>query len=150
GAVNGRPAVSGLLLAVAGCVHPPPEDPPGKEVSNERRLAVAGGWLEGTSGGREGGTPVVLLHGLGGNNHVFGAQIDHLKARRRVLAYDLRGCGASSLSPRQLYDIDSMTRDLRAVLDVYSERAVLVGHSLGAHVIARFAEQFPQRAAALV
>jgi len=135
---------------MAGCVHPPPEDAPATQASDERRLAVAEGWLQGTSVGRGAGTPVVMLHGLGGNHHIFDAQIDHLKGRRRVLAYDLRGCGASSLSPRQLYDIDSLARDLRAVLDVFSERAVLVGHSLGAHVIARFAEQYPQRAAALV
>jgi 3-oxoadipate enol-lactonase len=148
--VNGRPAVSGLLLAVAGCVHPPPDDAPQAASSNERRLAVAEGWLQGTSVGRGRGTPVVLVHGVGGNHHFFDAQIDHLQGRRRVLAYDQRGCGESALSPRNLYDIDTLSVDLRAVLDAFSERAILVGHSLGAHVIARFAEKYPARAAALV
>jgi pimeloyl-ACP methyl ester carboxylesterase len=145
-----RPVMAGLLLAMAGCVHPPPEDTSAAPVSNERRLAVAEGWLQGTSVGRGAGIPVVLIHGLGGNHHFFDAQIEHLKGRRRVLAFDLRGCGESSLSPRKLYDIDSMAGDLRAVLDVFADRAVLVGHSLGADVIARFAEANPTRAAALV
>ena len=149
--MSARPALWGLLLAAAGCVHPPPEDATYSSVaSDEKRLAVAEGWLQGTSLGRGSGLPVVMVHGLGGNHHVFDAQIEHLKGRRRVLAFDLRGCGGSSLSPRGLYDIDSMARDLRVVLDVFGERAILVGHSLGAHVIARFAEQFPGRAAALV
>ena len=149
--MSARPALWGLLLAAAGCVHPPPEDATYSSVaSDEKRLAVAEGWLQGTSLGRGTGLPVVMVHGLGGNHHVFDAQIEHLKGRRRVLAFDLRGCGGSSLSPRGLYDIDSMARDLRVVLDVFGERAILVGHSLGAHVIARFAEQFPGRAAALV
>jgi pimeloyl-ACP methyl ester carboxylesterase len=148
--VTPRPVMAGLLLAMTGCVHPPPEDTSTAPVSNERRLAVAEGWLQGTSVGRGTGLPVVLVHGLGGNHHFFDAQIDHLKGRRRVLAFDLRGCGESSLSPRKLYDIDSMAGDLRAVLDVFAERAVLVGHSLGAHVVARFAEANPTRAAALV
>jgi pimeloyl-ACP methyl ester carboxylesterase len=149
--VNSRPAVWGLLLAVAGCVHPPSEDTSTAPASNERRLAVAQGWLQGTAVGRGKGAPVILLHGIGGNHHVFDAQVEHLKGRRRVVAYDQRGCGGSSDSPRKLYDIDVMTGDLKAVLDVMSvERAVLVGHSLGAHVIARFAEKFPARAEALV
>jgi len=148
--VTGRPVMAGLLLAMAGCVHPPPEDASAAPASNERRLSVAEGWLQGTSVGRGTGLPVVLIHGLGGNHHFFDAQIEHLKGRRRVLAFDLRGCGESSLAPRKLYDIDTLARDLRAVLDVFADRAVLVGHSLGAHVIARFAEANPKRAAALV
>ena len=147
-----RPAVWGWLLLAAGCVHPPPEDagPYNSVASDEKRLAVAEGWLQGTSIGRSTGLPVVMVHGLGGNHHFFDAQIDHLKGRRKVLAFDLRGCGGSSTSPRGLYDIDTLARDLRAVLDVFGERAVLVGHALGANVVARFAEQNPTRAAALV
>ena len=69
--MNGRPAVLGLLLASSGCVHPPPDDAPQAASSDERRLAVAEGWLQGTSVGRGRGTPVVLLHGVGGNHHFF-------------------------------------------------------------------------------
>lgn len=148
--MNGRPAAFCVLLAGTGCVHPPPDDSPTAAPSDERRLAVAEGWLQGTTVGRGAGTPVVMVHGLGGNHHLFDPQIDHLKGRRRVLAFDLRGCGQSSVSPRQLYDIDTLAGDLRVVLDPFSERAILVGHSLGAHVIARFAERYPTRAAALV
>jgi pimeloyl-ACP methyl ester carboxylesterase len=41
--------------------------------------------------------------------------------------------------------------DLIAVLDrVGAQRAVLVGHSMGAYVVARLAAEHPDRAAALV
>src|SRR5262249_28850030 len=128
----------------------PGEGVAGATGGDGRRLGVAEGWLQGTSVGRGEGLPVVLVHGLGGNHHFFQPQIDHLKGRRKVLAFDLRGCGASSTSPRGLYDIDTLARDLRAVLDVFGERAVLVGHALGANVVTRFAEENPTRAAALV
>jgi pimeloyl-ACP methyl ester carboxylesterase len=45
----------------------------------------------------------------------------------------------------------SHLRDLSAVLDhAASEKVVLVGHSLGAHIVARFAAEHPERVAGVV
>ncbi|WP_408321239.1 alpha/beta fold hydrolase, partial [Paraburkholderia sp. RL17-347-BIC-D] len=41
------------------------------------------------------GTPVVLVHGLGGTGNVFGAQVAVLSSGFRVVVPDLRGCGRS-------------------------------------------------------
>ncbi len=42
-----------------------------------------------------GGLPVILVHGNGGNRTQWSAQVEHLRARRRVVALDLRGFGES-------------------------------------------------------
>ncbi|MBI2866646.1 MAG: alpha/beta fold hydrolase, partial [Chloroflexi bacterium] len=42
-----------------------------------------------------GDPPIVLLHGMGGNHTRLASQFEHLRARHRVVALDLRGHGAS-------------------------------------------------------
>jgi lipase len=67
-----------------------------------------------------------------------------------LLAVDLRGRGASSALPPP-YGMEAYTRDMLAVLDRCGiERAVLVGHSLGAYAVARFAADRPERVRAAV
>ena len=63
--------------------------------------------------------------------------------------YDARGHGASE--PAGSYGYDGLAADLLSVLDDRGiDRAVLAGASMGAHTIARFALEHPERAAALV
>ncbi|RPH71444.1 MAG: alpha/beta fold hydrolase [Myxococcaceae bacterium] len=57
------------------------------------------------------GVPVVFVHGRGGNHHFFEPQIAYAENRARVMAYDQRGCGDSSLAPRKKYDLDTLVRD---------------------------------------
>jgi pimeloyl-ACP methyl ester carboxylesterase len=66
------------------------------------------------------------------------------------LAPDLRGRGHSARLAGP-YGIAAHVADLLAVLDdVAAERAVLVGHSMGAYVVARLAAEHPERAVAVV
>jgi len=66
------------------------------------------------------------------------------------VAPDLRGRGRSNNLPGP-YGIDVHVRDILAVLDALGlDRAVLVGHSLGAYVVARIAVSHPERVHALV
>jgi pimeloyl-ACP methyl ester carboxylesterase len=67
-----------------------------------------------------------------------------------LIAPDLRGRGRSAALPGP-YGLAAHVDDLTAVLDhVGAERAVIVGHSMGAHVAARLSAERPERAAALV
>jgi len=145
----GKPAIrlgaAGALAVVAlGCAHPPPAQAP--EQSEERRLAVAEGWLQGSSVGIGPSVPLILLHDIGGDHHVFDAQIAEFRGGRRVLAFDQRGCGSSSDSPGGRYDLETRVKDLGSVLDaIRFEAVVLVGHGAGAQVVARYAERNPGR-----
>ncbi len=144
-----RVAVVGLLVATA-CVHVPP-DVPESDTSTGGRLAVADGWLAGIARGVAPGAPVIFVHGFGGNHHFFDPQLAHVEDRARVIAYDQRGCGESSLAPRKKYDLDTLVADLSVILELTrSEQAVLVGHSFGADVVSRYASLHPERVAALV
>ena len=144
-----RLAVVGVLVATA-CVHVPP-DVPDSGGPTGGRLAVADGWLAGVSRGTAPGAPVIFVHGFGGNHHFFDPQLAHVEDHARVIAYDQRGCGESSLAPRKKYDLDTLVNDLSVIVDLTrAEQAVLVGHSFGADVVSRYASLHPERVAALV
>jgi lipase len=67
-----------------------------------------------------------------------------------VLAPDLRGRGRSAHLPAP-YGMATHLADLLAVLDhAGAERAVVVGHSMGCHIAARFAADHPARTAAVL
>ncbi|HET9158236.1 MAG TPA: alpha/beta hydrolase, partial [Myxococcaceae bacterium] len=138
------------LLVVVGCAHLPP-DVPDSDTPAGGRLAVADGWLAGISRGTAPGAPVVFVHGFGGNHHFFDAQVAHVEDRAKVIAYDQRGCGESSLAPRKKYDLDTLVSDLAVILDLARvDQAVLVGHSFGADVVSRYVSLHPERVAAVV
>jgi len=142
------PSVLWLLLGL-GCVHLPPDVP--DDSPPEGRLAVADGWLTGTVRGVAPGAPVVFVHGLGGNYHFWDPQLAAVENKAKLVAYDQRGCGGSSLAPRRKYDLDTLVHDLSVILDVMrADQVVLVGHSFGADVVTRYAGLHPDRVAALV
>jgi pimeloyl-ACP methyl ester carboxylesterase len=91
------------------------------------------------------GQTIVLGHGWTETIAYWIYEIAALSARGlRVVAYDLRGHGQSEPASRGDYSIARFGEDLEAVLGTClanSQRAVLVGHSLGAMAIAAWAEQ---------
>ncbi len=140
-----------LALACAGAPPTPltPVAPPSS--SEERRLAVPDGWLQGSSLGIGPGVPAVFMHGVGGDHHLFDPQLRDFRSSRRVLAYDQRGCGQSSDAPLGNYDLATRVADLATVLDLLRvDSAVLVGHGAGGQVVARYAQQQPARVTGLV
>jgi pimeloyl-ACP methyl ester carboxylesterase len=73
-----------------------------------------------------------------------------LAPQHRFIAYDLRGRGGSD-KPERDYNMAAHNRDVLGVLDHFEvERAVVMGHSLGAHIAVRFAARHPDRVAKLV
>src|ERR1700687_9775 len=83
-------------------------------------------------GPREDQSPIVLLHGTGSSLHAWEGWAQALKARRRVIRYDLAGFGLTGPSPDGTYSLDSDVRLLVAILDKLGvTRCVLGGNSLG-------------------
>jgi pimeloyl-ACP methyl ester carboxylesterase len=94
--------------------------------------------------------PVVAVHGITANSMSWLAVARALQHRATVLAPDLRGRGRSNALPGP-YGLAAHARDVIAVLDHFElEQAVMVGHSMGAYVLARLAVEYPDRVAALV
>jgi pimeloyl-ACP methyl ester carboxylesterase len=96
------------------------------------------------------GMPVVLLHGIGSNGQSFAPLIDALDARHRVVAWDAPGYGESTPLANDWPDPSDYAAALNrllAQLDI--PRCILVGHSLGTLIAARFAVVSPNHVAAL-
>jgi pimeloyl-ACP methyl ester carboxylesterase len=111
------------------------------------RVDVAGGKLAAFRVGpsRPGAPPVIAVHGITANSRAWGPTARALGDRATVIAHDLRGRGASNGLPGP-YGVAVHAADILAVLDHLGlARAVLVGHSLGAYVVARFAADHPDR-----
>jgi pimeloyl-ACP methyl ester carboxylesterase len=94
--------------------------------------------------------PVIAVHGITANSRAWLPVARAVEGRAALLAVDLRGRGASHALPGP-YGMEAYARDLLAVLDACGlERAVLVGHSLGAYAVARLAADHPERVRAAV
>jgi pimeloyl-ACP methyl ester carboxylesterase len=113
-------------------------------------------WVEGPAGrlrvevqGSGTGTPVVFVHGLGGQITTWADAMAHLSGHRRVVAFDARGHGQSARA--MVNSIETWADDLLAVVQACGlTRFVLVGHSMAGLVLQRFANDHPAMVAGLV
>lgn len=85
------------------------------------------------------GDPVILIHGWPLSNEMWEYQIENLVANNyRVIAYDRRGFGKSS-QPWNGYDYDTLTDDLKSIIDQLELKNVtLVGFSMGGGEVVRY------------
>ncbi len=96
------------------------------------------------------GPALVFTHGASWDHRQWQPQVEHFRQSYRVIVWDVRGHGQSSLPPGPV-DPDVFSHDLVNLLDQLGiEKAVLAGLSLGGHISLQTAARFPGRAAALV
>lgn len=89
------------------------------------------------------GKPVILIHGWPLSNEMWEYQINDLvNSGHRVIAYDRRGFGKSS-KPWDGYDYDTMTDDLKALIDQLKlEDITLIGFSMGGGEVVRYFSKY--------
>lgn len=105
---------------------------------NDARL-----WLEVAGAGEV----VVFVHGFSLDARMWDAQFEVFAQHFRVVRYDARGFGRSSLPNEPYRHVD----DLCAMLDHLGlARASIVGLSMGGGIALDFALEYPQRVQALV
>ena len=93
---------------------------------------------------------VILIHGLGGNLHLWDRVVPILEKRFSVLRYDLRGHGQSDV-PSGDWSLDDFVKDLADLFDSRTlAKAHLVGFSLGGLIVQRFALLYPERVDRLI
>jgi len=85
------------------------------------------------------GKPVILIHGWPLSSQMWEYQINDLvNSGHRVIAYDRRGFGKSS-QPWDGYDYDTLTDDLKALIDQLKlTNVTLVGFSMGGGEAVRY------------
>lgn len=83
------------------------------------------------------GVPIVIVHGFPGSSHDWAGVIPLLAARRRVIAFDLPGYGASDKTPGASYSLFRQADVVEALLaGLGVERCVIVAHDMGDTVTA--------------
>ncbi len=101
-------------------------------------------YMDVAPAGAPNGHTVVLLHGFNFAGFYFGGPIDALRKEGfRVIVPDQIGFGRSS-KPIIPYNFHDMARNTFAILQSLKiAKAMVVGHSMGGMLAARFASQYP-------
>ncbi len=118
---------------------PPEADAAGAEALRISTVEAAGRMIRIGRAGPETGVPVVLIHGYSGDMTNWLFNIETFSALNPVIALDMPGHGGSSkdVGDGSLKTLSGAVAAALATLGVSS--AHLVGHSLGAAVVARLA-----------
>lgn len=96
------------------------------------------------------GEPLVFIHGLSDNLLYWEALATALRREFKVVRFDLRGHGKSSLGEDEI-SIGTYANDLKSLLDELDiTKANLIGFSLGGAVAMDFALRFPDYVSSLV
>jgi pyruvate dehydrogenase E2 component (dihydrolipoamide acetyltransferase) len=135
---------------VAGFVVAAPADAEAAGAAVERKLDRGGRTLVFKAAGLQNeATPVVLIHGFGGDSDNWLFNIDELAKSRPVYAVDLPGHGKSSktLATGNLGELAQAVSDL--IDETQAAKAHLVGHSLGGAVAFQILRDRPERVASV-
>lgn len=96
-------------------------------------------------------TAIIVIHGLASNYTRWSEFIEQTTLGKHwgILAPDMRGHGDSMT--RERISLELWADDLSTLLrHAGYKKAVLLGHSLGAHIALYFAQRFPQQTAGLI
>jgi pimeloyl-ACP methyl ester carboxylesterase len=100
------------------------------------RLEVDNGYISYLVYGESNNHTIVLIHGFGLDSRVWKPQVEELSKHNKVVVYDVRGFGKSSI-PKGEYD---NVEDLFRILNhLKIEKAKIVGHSHGGGIAINFA-----------
>jgi 3-oxoadipate enol-lactonase len=87
-------------------------------------------------------TPLVFLHGIGGNAPAWRDQLGFFGDRYHAIAWDMPGYGGSA--PLAAATIATLAAELtRFLIAVEARRPVLVGHSIGGMIVQQFLADHP-------
>src|SRR5260370_24318989 len=96
------------------------------------------------------GEPLILIHGLADDHRSWRRALPALVLRHRVLMYDLRGHGETSLG-RPEGTLTQLGTDLASLMDAAGvDGAHIAGFSLGGTIAMRLAIDYPSRVRGLV
>jgi lysophospholipase len=102
---------------------------------------------------RDADRSVLLVHGMAEHGQCYQHVAESIVARGwNVVVPDLRGHGQSGGDHIHVNDFAEYVADLKQIFDasgLRSHRTVLVGHSMGGLISARFVQQFPHYVSAL-
>jgi len=100
--------------------------------------------------GKKDGTVLVFVHGWSCDASYWREQVEYFKGKYHMFLIDLAGHGRSG-SERENYTMEAFGQDVLAVVkSIGAEKVILIGHSMGALVIAHAARLMPEKVIGLV
>lgn len=94
------------------------------------------------------GTPMIFLHGFTCDHRNWNPQVEYFASKYKVITYDARGHGHSSVPDSVPY---SYIDDLSALMDYLElSKAIIIGHSMGGAPAFFYTKDHPDRVLALV
>lgn len=96
------------------------------------------------------GPVLVFVHGWSCDASYWREQVEYFKKKYYMVLIDLAGHGSSG-SERENYSMEAFGQDVKAVVEsIGAEKVILIGHSMGALVIAEAARLMPEKVIGLV
>ena len=96
------------------------------------------------------GPPIIFTHGASWNHSQWKNQVEHFKNKYKVITWDVRGHGNSTL-PEGPVDTEDLSADLIALMDFLNLReAIICGLSMGGHISLQTAIRYPERVKGLI
>ncbi len=93
---------------------------------------------------------IIFIHGFPFNKSMWNKQVEILIENYRIIAYDVRGHGCSSIGTDK-FSIEIFVDDLLGLMDALKiEKAMLCGLSMGGYIALNAVENFPKRFGALI
>lgn len=116
----------------------------------EKEIQVEGDVVSYIEEGKPGLVTIIFIHGFPFNKWTWENQLDVLKENYRVIAYDVRGHGASMAATSQA-SITQFADDLFLFMDALSiEKAIICGLSMGGYIALNAVLSQPARIEALI
>lgn len=104
-----------------------------------------------TDAGPDDAPVIIFIHSFPLNKSMWDKQLAAFKQQYRVIAYDVRGHGASESTDASTYSIDNFVHDLIYFMDALKiDTASLCGLSMGGYIALNAIENYPYRFESLV
>ena len=98
----------------------------------------------------KGEIPIIFIHGFPFDKSSWQPQMAFLKKTHRVIAYDIRGFGASITNDEQ-ESIGLFSNDLVKFMDTLAiKKAIVCGLSMGGYILLNAVHRFPDRFEAII
>ena len=98
----------------------------------------------------KGETPIIFIHGFPFDKFMWQPQLDLFGKNHRVIAYDIRGFGKSTLGSVQ-GSINLFADDLVSFMDgLKIGKAIVCGLSMGGYILLNAIIRYPQRFDAII
>jgi 3-oxoadipate enol-lactonase len=98
----------------------------------------------------EGKLPILFIHGFPFDKSCWHLQADHLQSTHRVITYDIRGFGKSTINDEKI-SISLLADDLIKLMDALQiPKAIVCGLSMGGYILLNALDRYPKRFAAII